>query len=36
MTGIAIAFMIIALAVEMGILGYCLYVQVKGNKKAEN
>ena len=33
MTGIAITFMVIALAVEMGILGYCFYVQITENKK---
>jgi len=33
MSGIAIAFMIIALSVWSGILGYCMYVQFSRNKK---
>jgi hypothetical protein len=33
MSGIAIAFMIIAFSVWSGILGYCMYVQISGGKK---
>jgi len=35
MSGIAIAFMIIALVVEMSVLGYCFYMQAtEGGKKS--